>query len=257
MGRRVSRGAAESRFIESKVFLYEHSNLARLVLNRGPVENGDVRRNCGDFSEQYIAIQKARISNHLKRTEALRNRARNAVRQIARIEEAARKRGTPIEVVLIPDENQINPALQSVLIGEARMSLYDFGMPQSMLKEMFGDLGIEIIDLLPAFLEDGRCLYMNDTHWTAEGHRFAAQLIAKELKGRSGETTVPAFSSSRSTLSAPITARPTATSARPRPGWQRSPNAACALRPHTLRWPAPDPPTPPCLPRCCRAPMGW
>ena len=54
-------------------------------------------------------------------------------------------------------------------------------MPQSMLKDLFAQNDIQVIDLLPAFLGDERCLYMNDTHWTGEGHELAATVIYEKL----------------------------------------------------------------------------
>lgn len=184
MGRRVTRDAAASRFINLKVFLYDNFNLARLAINKGPVKGGKSRKDCEDFTDHYLSIQKTRMPIHLKRTDELYDRAQNCVYQIARIKELADRRAIPVEVVLIPDENQINPALQQAVIGEGDRSLYDFGMPQSMLAEMFAGSGIKTIDLLPAFLEESRCLYMNDTHWTEEGHHLAAEIIRSELEGR-------------------------------------------------------------------------
>lgn len=183
LGRRVTRKAAASRFIKLKVFLYNNFNIARLLLNKGPVKGGTPRKDCADFTDHYVAMQKARVSNHLKRNDELYEKAQNCVYQISRIKKMADSNSIPVDVVLIPDENQINPALQRAVMGEAESTRYDFKMPQSMLTEMFTELGIDTIDLLPAFLEDNRCLYMNDTHWTAEGHQLAAEIIKDALTG--------------------------------------------------------------------------
>ena len=87
----------------------------------------------------------------------------------------------PVVVALVPDENQVNQTLQKRILQANEISEYDFKMPQSMLVEMFREIGIPTIDVLPAVLADHRCLYMNDTHWTPEGHELAASVILEEL----------------------------------------------------------------------------
>jgi hypothetical protein len=182
LGHRVSREAAAGALIKLQVFLYDHSNLARLWLNRGPIEPDTyVRKQCDDFSEQYLAIQKERKSNHLRYSSKLGDRAEIAVKHIGRIRDLAGE-AVPVIAALLPDENQINPALQARVIDAGEIPDYDFRMPQSMLVAMFRDIGLPTIDLLPAFLTDQRCLYMNDTHWTPEGHELAASVIFEKLK---------------------------------------------------------------------------
>jgi hypothetical protein len=181
LGHRVSREAAAHRLIKLQVFLYDHSNLARLWLNRGPVEPDTyIRKQCSDFSEQYLAIQKEKKTNHLRYSRKLRDRAQIAVNHIGRIRELAGE-AVPVIAALLPDENQINPALQARVFDASEIPGYDFKMPQSMLVEMFQGIGIPTIDLLPGMLADPRCLYMNDTHWTPEGQELAASIIFEQL----------------------------------------------------------------------------
>ena len=102
-----------------------------------------------------------------------------------RIKRLAERDSIPIGVVLIPDENQINRDLQQLLLIDQDRGKFDFEMPQSMLSEMFADAAIPVIDLLPYFRQDRQCLYMNDTHWTTEGHKLAATAIYDNLtKGK-------------------------------------------------------------------------
>ena len=181
LGHRLSKEATARPFIRLQVFLYGHSNLARLLLNRGPVAFGTVvRKHCDDFTEQYLAVQRARMSNHLRYSTAQRDKAQNAVNQIRRIRDQAGA-AVPVIVALLPDENQVNQTLQKRILQANKISEYDFKMPQSMLVGMFQEIGIPTIDVLPAVLADHRCLYMNDTHWTPEGHEVAASVIFEEL----------------------------------------------------------------------------
>jgi hypothetical protein len=179
-GHVVSREEAAKPFIRAKVFLYDHSHIARLLLNRGPVADRTfIRQRCEDFTEQYLAIQKSRMPNHLRDSSEQRAKARNAQNQIRRIKDQAG--ATPVVIALLPDENQINKQLQDRLVDAKDIADYDFKMPQSMLIEMFRAIGLPVIDALPAFLADKRCLYMNDTHWTPEGHELAASVIFDQL----------------------------------------------------------------------------
>ena len=151
LGHRVSRDAAARPFIKLQVILYDHSNLARLVLNRGPLAYGTYyRKQCDDFTEQYLAIQRDRMPNHLRDSSVQRDMARNAVNQIHRIRDLSG--GTPVVVALLPDENQVNQTLQKQILSANQISEYDFRMPQSMLIEMFREIGIPTIDVLPAVL---------------------------------------------------------------------------------------------------------
>jgi lysophospholipase L1-like esterase len=177
-GRRVSRKAAARPLAKLLVLLHEHSHLMRLLTQRGPQALDFTRDDCSDLSEEYLAVQRARINAHLKRDAQQESLAANGVYQIQRIQQLAAGKGIPVIVVLLPDENQINPALQDIILKDDDRARYDFGMPQSMLADLFAARGIPTIDLLPAFLADPRCLYMNDTHWTPEGHRLAAEFIA-------------------------------------------------------------------------------
>jgi len=180
-GHTISPAAAARRFINLQVFLYDHSNLARLLLNRGPVASSTfIRKKCDDFSDWYLAIQKARMPNHLRYSRAQRDLAQNAMNQIRRIRDRA-DNSVPVIVALLPDENQINQSLQKRLLNDSQLPEYDFKMPQSMSIEMFREIGIPTIDLLPGVLADPRCLYMNDTHWTPEGHELAASVILEGL----------------------------------------------------------------------------
>ncbi len=178
-GRRVSRAAARRRSIRLAVFLQEHFHLARALRGRAP--RFEARRSCEDFSPWFLETQAARLANHRVRTAAKDARARPNVDQILRIRGLAAARGVPVVVALLPDENQINAALRARLLAERDPAAYDFEMPQSMLAEMFAGRDIHLVDLLPVFRRDPRCLYMNDTHWNPDGQALAAEALASAL----------------------------------------------------------------------------
>ncbi len=185
MGRRLSRSAvAESSWITVRILLYENLHLARLLLEKTPRAQNIERRDCRDLAPQYIDLQSHRMSNHAKRDANLSVLARKNVRLLDRVRQGAHRGGIPVVVVLIPDENQINPHLQRAVLSDRDARGYDFEMPQSLLVELLLEIGVdEVVDLLPSFHADPRCLYLNNSHWTAEGHGLAASVLAEALDG--------------------------------------------------------------------------
>lgn len=180
-GRRVSRRAALSPFARLRVFLHEHSHLARYIgSRRTPLGLSRTRDHCQDFSPEFLAVQRKRVANHLT-PDKQPGSTQNSVDQVLRIKQLAEQRSRPTIVALLPDESQINRGLQQRLVGPKARGHYDFQMPQRVLVEMFADREVAAIDLLQPFQQDRRCLYMNDTHWTPEGHRLAARILYERL----------------------------------------------------------------------------
>lgn len=183
-GRRVSRKEAASKFIRTKIWFYENFHVARLILTKTPKGGHVSRQHCRDFTRQYIAIQTRRMSTHLKRDQQRFDLAKNAVFQILRIKKVADSYHVPVIVVLIPDENQINPDLQRQILKGGEVAKHDFEMPQSMLIEMLQNIGIShVINLLPEFKKHNHeCMYMNDTHLAPSGHELAAKILFEQIK---------------------------------------------------------------------------
>lgn len=179
-GRRLSRAAAARWTIRWEVLLYEHSHLVRAL--RPTLSDYRPRRSCDDFSASFLAVQAARLANHLGRTPERVAAAQANVDQILRIRDRAAERNVPVVVALLPDENQVSATLQARLLTGKEASLYDFSMPQALLRDRFEEARVPVIDLLPAFRSDPRCLYNNTTHWTAKGHALAAEGIAGGLE---------------------------------------------------------------------------
>jgi len=181
-GRRVRAHQAKSPLIGPKVFLHEHSHLARLVLIGRGARGDWARRDCKDLMPAYVSVQRRRLYNHRVRTPELEALALPNVKQLVRIRDLAVGEGAALRVVLIPDENQTNPVLQAAVFGARKRDAYDFDMPQRMLDEMLAAERIPTLDLLSEFRRDPECLYMNDTHWKPEGHARAAERIAEWLE---------------------------------------------------------------------------
>lgn len=188
LGRRVFREAAASPWIGLKVWMVDHSHLARLILNTRAIAAIDrTRDTCQDFTTEYVAIQRARIRAHLKRTETHDASIQNTLVQLLRIKALAEQDTASLMVALLPDENQINAHLQALTIAPEAVNDYDFEMPQSLIVEVFEENHIPTIDLFPTFRDHPGCLYMNDTHWNPEGHRLAASTLYRAMLERLAE----------------------------------------------------------------------
>jgi len=178
LGRRVSRGAARNWAIKLRIVAYENSHIVRALLANKPGMLDFSRDNCGDFQDIFVQIQKNRISTHLAQPAAgQREFAERNLQQIYRMRQASESMGAGFAVVIMPDENQLNPMLQNLVIEPGETDRYDFDMPQSWINAQFRAENIVALDLLPILRSDSRCLYMNDTHWIPAGH----ELVAREI----------------------------------------------------------------------------
>ncbi len=182
-GRRVQRETAAKPFIHARVWLYDHSHLVRLLRHPdAPRDKHRRQRRCDAFSEGRLALERQLFDNHLRESADQIDRASASIEQISALGNAARATGAAFVTVLIPAEAQVNPFLQEILLAEHNPDDYDFDMPQPMLKVRWAETGIQVVDLLEVFRNDPRCLYLNDTHWTSEGHALAATVVARQLK---------------------------------------------------------------------------
>ena len=185
LGRRLPRDVGQGRRVQALVFLYEHSHIARALMRAGPNDLTFEREQCDEFTDYYLALQANRLHNHVAEPSPTEKAhiAANAD-QLQRIQMLASNSGVPFLVVIFPDENQVNPALQARLVSSEEINTYDFDMPQPLLHELFDERGISYLDLTDAIRADERCLYMNDTHWVSAGHRFVAEQIRAHLLTR-------------------------------------------------------------------------
>jgi hypothetical protein len=106
-------------------------------------------------------------------------------RELDRMRDLARADGFGLVVALIPDETQVNPALQRLVRGASPRHAIDFSLPQAMLVDACRRDGIPVVDLLPVFraaVARGTPVYLEQTtHWNPAGQRLAARTVARFL----------------------------------------------------------------------------
>jgi hypothetical protein len=103
---------------------------------------------------------------------------------LAELVQDCNNHGVPLAVVLIPDEFQVNPAVQADAIADAAVvpSVVDIELPQRRLRDFFNQHHVPCLDLLPAFADKPGTYAIRDTHWNVAGNRLAAEEISRWLR---------------------------------------------------------------------------
>jgi len=134
-----------------------------------------------------IAVDRAKI--YRADDAGLRAPLTRAAALLRDMRDVSKRAGADFLVVMIPDEVQVDTALQDDVLralGSSRDQV-DFRIPNRLLaRELTAD-GISFVDLLPVFESEARQarLYKpQDTHWNLAGNRVAATAIAPALRER-------------------------------------------------------------------------
>lgn len=98
---------------------------------------------------------------------------------------------TPIAVMLIPDEFQVEDAVWEDARSDPRCADLDRDHPQKFLLPWLEEHGFPVLDLLPVLrsvppLADGRrhLYHLRDTHFNARGNEVAGKALAEFLRSR-------------------------------------------------------------------------
>ena len=114
-------------------------------------------------------------------SSGIRQQWEEMVRVLGDMKRTADDAHTGLLVVLIPDVTQIDTSIQSRIRTIKGGIKLDFDKPQRELRAACGRLGIETVDLLPAFRNASgqrRPVYrIQDSHWTAYAQWLAAKLV--------------------------------------------------------------------------------
>ena len=138
--------------------------------------------------EVFVELESARSEIYRKQNPNFERLLSEAVRDLARIKQICDQRHIALMVVMIPDNVQVDPALQAKVLlfrgSNGRPEDFDFALPNRLLSNKLNALNIEYFDLLDDFVAEGSrtVLYKpNDTHWNIAGNKLAAELIATRL----------------------------------------------------------------------------
>ena len=141
----------------------------------------------GGHAGEYLDIGLNRHKDYMYRADSPRFEAelKGMVDSLSEIVSICQRAGIRLAVIIIPDELQINAALQADVIGSTPLSEYDFEGPSVRLRQELQEMAIPTLDLLTAFQTESlrRPLYKPaDTHWNIAGNELAAQRIRSWLE---------------------------------------------------------------------------
>jgi len=185
-------------FLESKRDWWTHSYLATLihyVLTLQEEFEGRVIHGAGPYCDDcpgfdldaYLAIAQARSAHYLSADTSFPPSLLAALHYLELMQTICTDRGIPLLVAIIPDELQINAELESQLRRKYYPGVPDEGWditrPNRLLASELERLGIDFLDLYPAFktLPQQRLYRLRDSHWNIPGNRLAAETIAEAI----------------------------------------------------------------------------
>lgn len=142
------------------------------------------------FTEDfYVEMERARSQVFKRDPGAAEQGIRSALEQVREMKQDADRLGIKLYLVIIPDEVQVNRDLQHKVIrsGRSETSDYDFMALNRRIGQFLDALGVDHVDLLPAFLkrsEATRLYRVNDSHWNIAGNNAAAEVIFQDMLAR-------------------------------------------------------------------------
>lgn len=141
---------------------------------------------CPTFDpEFFLKIETQRSIVFLDDDRTFRARVDDALAALAQIKRLCDVHRIPLFVVIIPDEMQVNMALQKEIMARLPPGTkWDNTQPNRLLGERLHRLGVPYLDLYPAFAEAAKTTVLyrpRDTHWNIAGNRLAAEAIGNRL----------------------------------------------------------------------------
>ncbi|HKP11022.1 MAG TPA: acyltransferase family protein, partial [Blastocatellia bacterium] len=142
----------------------------------------------------YVNLLRARSGMYGRQDEAIEAQVADTVSYLVRIKRLCDDHKIGLTVVVIPEEVQVNRALQSQLAGTTGGGPggYDFARPSRLLAGQLSARDIDCLDLFDEFAgaaNQTRLYKPNDGRWNIAGNRLAAEILERHLAARlSGAT---------------------------------------------------------------------
>jgi lysophospholipase L1-like esterase len=179
----VEMPAGEFRLLKVKDYLASRSHLVQLA--RKYRHLGGMRQAASRLDSHVLQLLRKEESPSISRGWALTEGLMRGVR------DEGERVGGRTAVMLIPLALQLyEETLRSWLAtNDAVLDELALEQPQQRMRDIGATVGVEIVDLLPAFRDavkaSGRSLHLvRDGHWNPDGHRLAAALVADAVTAR-------------------------------------------------------------------------
>ena len=150
-----------------------------------PVSSYDDERPSFDPT-YFMTIEVSRSIIFRKDNAKFLEEAERAFYYLREMRDVCQKRGIKFAVTIIPDEVQVNSALQQKVIRAHGIEPdgMDFFGPNQWLGKRLSEANIPVMDLTQYFMEhsnDNRLYRLRDTHWNIAGNQLAADILYQEL----------------------------------------------------------------------------
>ena len=135
----------------------------------------------------YLQIEKTRSSIYLAGDQAWGKLLQDTMFYLKQIQEVCRTKKIDFQVVIIPDEVQVNGSLQievRSMFPDELQKKWNITYPIDQFTAALREAKIDYIDLYPQFLQAGKAqsLYRpGDSHWNIAGNRLAAEIIERNI----------------------------------------------------------------------------
>lgn len=150
---------------------------------------GEYCDTCSNFThDAYLQLEYTRSFIYAKKEKRFQQYFDDTCSYLSQIRDVCQKNDIALVVVIIPDEVQINLALQAEVKNTyfSHLSNEDWNitLPNELLTNKLDSLGIEYLDLYPSFAREAthQSLYRpRDSHWNIAGNQLAANGIQAHL----------------------------------------------------------------------------
>jgi hypothetical protein len=143
---------------------------------------------CPNFDQAaYLEIEKERSFIFSTESADFVRSFDAAVDSLKQIQDICNKNGIKLVVVIIPDEMQVNPPLETDVKRQlsVKEGKWDITLPNARLAKKLNDMGVDYLDLYPILLkksQEGPLYRPRDSHWNIAGNQFAANIIQSHIR---------------------------------------------------------------------------
>jgi hypothetical protein len=165
-------------------FLYDlHSSYEGQIYNGKAVYEDDKRTLTDDV---FMHCENGRSRIFVKNYDKFQGLFDGATTPLREMKEICRARGIDLLVVMIPDEVQVNSAVQLEVVTASNHGpdQFDFSLPNRILSRELENMKVKQLDLLKPFKQAstrGPLYKPNDTHWNIAGNKLAAEVIGNYI----------------------------------------------------------------------------
>lgn len=181
-------------FLKQKFMIIRETINARRDSKKDSKKSSIGDREKGTYSEAtFLNIERSRIdicSIDAYKKGKYRENLNFILNSISEMANLLEERKIDFLVAIYPDEFQVNDKMREKVISKFNLNgVFEWELPQNILKEYLNSRGIPFIDFLDDFRKKGKyqSLYkLRDTHWNELGNSLASDILFDYLVSKKG-----------------------------------------------------------------------